>query len=127
MSFLSLSFLFTKLDLKEIVVAMQNIENKRENIVLVTTFCLPLPKLLKGNDLVTELALSTALFCLFSRCKPMHPNERKTVNQADNLFFLPLTPNSHISDWNEAAFAEQASMLIIPTIKNFFITNVLLK
>lgn len=97
MSFLSLLFLFTKLDLKEIVIATQNIENKRENTVLITTFCLPLPKPLKGNDLVTELALSTALFCLFSWCRLMRPNERKAVNQADNLFSLPLTLSFHIS------------------------------
>ena len=100
MSFLSLSFLFTKLDLQEIVIAMQNIENERENTVLVTTFCLPLTKPLKGNDLVTELALSTAPFCLFSWCKPMHLNERKAVNQADNLFSLPLTLSSHTSAQN---------------------------
>ncbi|MFJ1434512.1 AbiH family protein [Capnocytophaga canimorsus] len=29
---------------------------------------------IQGNDLVTELALSTALFCLFSWCKPMQTN-----------------------------------------------------
>ncbi|KGN85501.1 hypothetical protein HQ41_03125 [Porphyromonas sp. COT-290 OH860] len=78
---------------------MQNIENKRENTMLVTTFCLPLPKPLKGNDLVTELVLSTALFCLFPWCKPMHPNERNADNQADSLFSLPLTPNSHTFAW----------------------------
>ncbi len=98
MYFLSLSFLFTKLDLQEIIIATQNIENKRENTILVTTFYLPLPKPLKGNDLVTELALLSAFYCLLSQCKTEQGTAIPSDNQMNNVYPTSFTLSSHTSN-----------------------------